>query len=479
MDWRAVLWKVAQSEYTKLVPILALAFYIGFIPHAGYPYPVHLDEWEHLAQAKAIMKAGAIVSFSDAGAGLFKPNLEAGFQMFLGVFQQVSGISWLTIVRYLPGAVYMITALCAYVLGRRFGFGWEAAFFASLIPTTVGILGPAFMVPLAMGLLFIPLALFVVFSFKTIWSYLVLFLFTSYLLVIHATTAVALVIVLFPYALLNIKKDFKHSLGIGLALLVPFLAPFPWIFGMLLPTAKSLFSPVPLPSYVAIPYVIRTFGYIPVALALLGSLTLALRGRRETYGLVLGLLAMLVMLLTFYTFHYGLSIMYERGLMYMMLLLAMIAGAGLMSIRKLSVPPGLTGVPFLKYAGSALCLGLVILTLVTVIPARQKTPYYHMIDQQDYAAFVWIRDNIGEGYQKALLDPWKATAFVAITGKAVFTRITEAPKPKDTQAAEFLKNGSADTDFLRQNDISIVYTRQECLNPDLVRVSEGVYLLKK
>ena len=40
-----------KSDYL-LLPIMALAFYMAFIPHQGYPYAVHLDEWLHLAFSK-------------------------------------------------------------------------------------------------------------------------------------------------------------------------------------------------------------------------------------------------------------------------------------------------------------------------------------------------------------------------------------------------------------------------------------------
>ena len=144
-----------------MLPVIALAFYIAFIPHQNYPYPLHIDEWVHLAQSEAILQAGS-TTYPDPFFGEMtnlSNNLEAGFHVFWGVFHQISGVSWLTIFRYFPGVILIITALSTYVLAQRKGFGWEAAFFTCLIPTTIGILGPAFLVPVAMGLLFIPLSL--------------------------------------------------------------------------------------------------------------------------------------------------------------------------------------------------------------------------------------------------------------------------------------------------------------------------------
>ena len=37
-----------------------------------------------------------------------------------------------------------------------------------------------------------------------------------------------------------------------------------------------------------------------------------------------------------------------------------------------------------------------------------------MINDEEYERFVWIRDNIDESHKMAVLDPWKATALVAM-----------------------------------------------------------------
>ena len=41
--------KLVNSDYSKLFPILVLAFFVTFIPHITYPYAVHLDEWIHIS----------------------------------------------------------------------------------------------------------------------------------------------------------------------------------------------------------------------------------------------------------------------------------------------------------------------------------------------------------------------------------------------------------------------------------------------
>jgi len=53
------------------------------------------------------------------------------------------------------------------------------------------------------------------------------------------------------------------------------------------------------------------------------------------------------------------------------------------------------------------------------------------------------------------------------------------PKPSDDKAYKFLEDGCTDTAFLKENGISIIYTQQECNNPNLTEVRKNVYLLKE
>lgn len=490
MENNSWLVKVVKSDYLKLVPILGLAFYLASIAHQGYPYLVHLDEWVHLACSNEIIKEGTAFGLTDpfrGGSPIWNQLVEVGFHVFWAVFHQISGIPWLNIFKYFPSIVFIITVLSVYVLAQRQSFGWEAALLTCLIPTTVGILGPGLLVPVAMGLLFIVLSLFVAFNFRSWWSYVVLSIFSLFLLSMHAATAVGLVIVLAPFILLNLKGNFKHSLAITLAVAIPFLAAFvalPGIWDMLVvPVTKSLLVPHTIPHYIQIPRVIETYGYLPILLCLVGTWLLVMRRGVRNYGLALGLLALLSMLAIYYVFGYGTGMMYYRGLQYAMLMMSIVAGAGLMAVKNLKLPEGfvarLKAPPIMRNVGYILCMILIGVTLYVAIPARQDIPYYHMINNEDYQAFVWIRDNVDSSYQKAILDPWKGTAFTAITGKNVYTWIGERPLASDEKAYQFLRGGSEGTAFLKNNGISIVYTKGSVNNPDLVEVRKYVYLLKQ
>jgi len=106
--------KVLKPDYLMLLLIMTLAFYIAYIPQLNYPYPLHVDEWLHIAYANTTLQADNITGLGS--------NLEAGFHLFWGVFHEISSISWITIARYFPGIVFIITVLSVYILAHREGF---------------------------------------------------------------------------------------------------------------------------------------------------------------------------------------------------------------------------------------------------------------------------------------------------------------------------------------------------------------------
>jgi len=461
---------------------MALAFYIALIPNLNYPYPVHIDEWVHIAYTNALLEAADINyanPFSGQGSGGLVATLEVGFHVLFGAFYKLSGMSWESIVRYFPSIIFAFTALSTYVLARRQGFGWEAAFFTCLIPTTVGIMGPAFFIPMVVCMPFFPLALFLVFNYRTLWSYLLLAVFVCFMIITHATSAVCLVLIMIPCVLFYLKKEPKHGLILLLMGVIPFLVTLPWTYGLISSTAKSLLVQKPLPANHDLPRILKIYGYVPFGVGLLGTFWLALKGGIKNYSLVIGLLVMVVILAVFFSLHYGVDLIYLRGIIYTLFILGIVAGAGLMAVKNLKLPDTIPVPGLARRIGYPLALALVVVILVFAIPPRQNIPYYHMIDTEDYKAFVWIRDNVDDSYQKAILDPWKGTPFTAITGKYVYTRIHMGPDDTTRKVDEYLAGGCKDTDFLRGNGISIVYTQQECSNPDLVEVNKWVYLLKE
>ena len=473
--------KPSLTEYLILFVILAFAAFATFIPHLDYAYPVHGDEWMHMTYSEAIVQTGN-TSYVEPFQGQstsesFADNPENGFYILFALLQQISGINFTDIFVYFPVIFFIITVLGVYALGRREGFGLEAAFLTSLIPTSIGILGPAFMVPLSLGLLIVPLILFLAFNHRGLPAYILLFMFSCFLLLVHVPSAIIAIIVLVPFIILNFKGDFKQSLGISLALALPFLIVFSLI-NYFATITNYLSTGTSLSSFVKFPDLLQSYGIIPVILGGVGIAGLFIKGGKKNLGLLFGFAVLLLVLLVFVRLGFGLDILYQRGLIYVPLLLSIIAGAGLSWLTGL-----ITSFKFVKnnlfkkYLSVYFYALSVILILVIAVPTRLSTDYYHMVDQTDYESFSWIKSNLGADYQVALLDPWKATAFSALTQKYTARRIFEQREPVDDKIDAFLQSGASDTSVLRDNNISIVYNRNECENTDLNKIKDNIYLI--
>jgi len=468
-----------------LISILGLAFYITYSFRQDYSYPIHGDEWVHWAYSEAILQTESI-TFGDPffGEATLGPttNMETGFHLFWVMFRLITDISWLDIFRCLPSVIFMITVLMVYVLTAKEGFGLEAALFTCLMPTTVGILGPALLVPVAIGMLFAALIFYFVFNFNSWLSYLIICIVTFFILSMHPPSAIIICTMLIPYTVINMRGNFKHSLGIVLSLLMPFVASLAWAFDRLAYEIKTFFTFQHYEENVSIPSIIETYGYLPIVISILGIVLLLLKGGKKNYGLVFGLLTLTILLVAFARLHFGIPILYQRGLLYLILMLAILAGVGLASVRTVRFPIKSTNRFMLisaKNVGSVLFLVIACVVLVLGIPSRLQTYHHQFINEEDYQAFVWIRDNLNEQYQKALLDPWKATAFTAITQKNIFTRIHDSVKDSDEKAYEILEDGCIDISFLRENAISIIYGQCDSDNPELIEIRNNIYVLRE
>jgi hypothetical protein len=475
-----------RSRYENyiLLLILAFAFFIAMIPKLNYPYAVHVDEWTHWAYSQAVVTNGSI-TFVDPLIGQkttgLVSNLEIGYHVYNGIFQMISGVPWLVIVRYLPALVFVFTVLSVYILARRQGFGLAAAFFTCLISTTVGIPGPAFFVAVGLGLLFLPLLFFLLLNYRNWSSLLLVLLIMVFLMLAHPPSAVIAVLALVPFYFINFRYDWRHNLKIVaiaflfICLTIPFLIDSRLIVSQV----KTLFVERSAIAYHDIPMLIVDYGMLATVVALIGIVTLTWIGGKRNLSVVLGTLAVSSMLAVFHTFRYGMAMLYLRGLLYIMLFLGIVAGAGLTGIRRFVAAVFRSNKPYATGISLAVSLAVVVTVLGTTITHRLNTPYYHMIDDQDYSAFTWIQSYLDGKNEKGILDPWKATAFSAVTGFPAYSRIEVAAGNEANRTATFLTEGAQDTNFLVNNKVSVVYSPSGSNNPDLIEVRNDVFIRRE
>jgi len=502
---RKPIWAVSAGGAARLLAlgiIMGFAFYTSLIPRLDYSYPLHTDEWTHFAEARTIATEGTI-PFFDPVTGEDRadpiteetrssPHFEVGYHLFLAEFQLLTGLPWLDIFRYLPSAVFALAALSAYIFGNRRGFGLEAALFASLVPTTVRFLGPAFAVPVALGLFFVPLVLFLVSDF---WASkglpMLLLLLLSFLFIAHVPTAVFASLIIAVYGLFQTlrralsRRPMRRRALAHLAMVLaaaalsslPLLAYNNWLVGEA--AAESL----PQELLVAPGGIIPRLGYIPYPLFVLGLALLARSGRRTDRALLV--IAVLVASYAFlhYEFGVGNAALYSRSILYLSLLLLLIAGLATSRVRRwlatLLSPRWAGGASFA--AAGLVLVAFMLPSLGLNLESRYDEQYYRRINDTEYEDFVWVRDNLCSGYERALMDPQFGRAFAAISGRYAYAAIptTAAPvrPPKVDEAKLVLRDGVPDADWLREHGVSIVYSTRRVENSELVQVHSRVYVL--
>jgi len=471
-----------------LVAIIGLAFFMALYPRLDYPYPLHVDEWMHLGYTNQILNTGHL-NFPhpfQGGQWEVEGHPETGYYIWLGTSLLATGSSWLELARLMPALVLGIIAFVAYAWGRKRGFGLEAAFFATFIHTTVRFLGPAFLVPVTLGLVFFPLCLILLEKMERDWRPLPLIVVSLITLFLtHGTTAVAvgfvLVIYLLFYLILS-KNPIRQMLpSLTCILLIPFsgLVIFLWNRAFVLREIQNIINAgkIPLP---AIEIPLPQLGYIMIALAAIGFGFLIARGGWRNYALLVPTV-ILLFFVQFYRqwFEIGPDILYERGWLYVMLLMAFIAGYGLSRLRRL-------GLDFFKrwrwgalpvYIALAL---VVVFALVLRMDGYAKEKYYHVVDVPTYYDFKWIGEELPQD-SIALLNPYVAWAFVPISGGQYVYTAKAYPwgVEESREITAFLREGATDTGYIRERKVSIIYSPFPLKNPDLVEVRDGVYILRE
>lgn len=473
-------------EGLLLVLILLLAIFMAYIPHLDYIYPIHIDEWWHYGDSQSLVETGRIPYPDPFNSGeLLTEDIEAGYHLLLGEIRLITDISWLNLLRFLPGFIFAMLAFQAYAFGRGRGFGLGAAFLVCLIPTTIRFLGPAFLVPVSLGLTFIPLALFILHRLMSdIRGPTLLLLMLSALLFLHPPTMVvisAIVVIHLVFSLFDKQKARSRvrrvALVFGFAIMIIVLV-FLWAPASLDFVVKEALDPerhLPLPP---IADALPKFGYIPIVLFIIGVGILFYKHRREDLTLITAVFALLAFQQLYPHFYIGLDIIYERGWLYTFVLMALMGGVALPAARGW-IKSGIKKWPRLAHIIAFAAIGILLVSALGInIRSHLSEYYYHVIDDEMYQEFRWIGEYVPPSHQIGILDTHEAWPFAAITKKFAYTaEVAPNFHTKGRSAMEFLETGSKDTSWLLEEGITIIYTSEVVENNDLIKVNNRIYLL--
>lgn len=474
-------------EAILLCLILALAFFMALFPRLDYPLPLHVDEWMHLGNAQQIVDTGSL-SYPDpwqGGREMVEGHPETGYYTWLSTLKMSTGMPWPILARLMPAIVLGIITFAAYAWGRKWGFGLEAALFTTFIHTTIRFLGPAFLVPVTLGLVFFPVCLILLDKLEQGWKPVPLIMLSlASLFFIHGTTAVALGLLLgvslILYLIMSQSQGRRLLPAITCLLAMPFSVLVLLLWNPSLVTREIaaigatehlLMDPISYP--------FPELGYMMVALAAVGLGFMIAKSSWRNYALVtFTAIILLFVLLYRHFFDIGPEILYERGWLYVMLPMALIAGYGLSSLYHL-------GLGFFKRRNWRLPLIYLLLVAVVAFALFQrmsgysKEHYYHIINVSTYYDFVWAGEELPQ-CSNALLSPDIAWTFVPITGKYVYTaKVAPWGLEEALQINQFLRSGASDTSQLVAMNVDILYSPHPLNNPDLVGVRDKLYILRE
>jgi hypothetical protein len=480
--------------------LLGFMVFMTFLPHLSMQYylPFHVDEWIHWSYSQAIMDAGSVSFLNPYTGGAPPMDPEIGFHTFTASVCWLTSSSLLTVFLFMPSILMVFLGLTAFCIGERSmkKFGFEACLLVSLIPTTTRYLGPSFYVAVAMGLLLVLFLVWLIQQQRYSFSLLLAPVIWC-LALIHPATAFAGLIVVGIYCLaLAVEKNFKMAASTGLNLV---LACLPFLLLLLISSRWKQAVDVFLNAaageqygmYFGLPTIFVNFndlGVITWVLFVIGIYYVITRGKSLQFTLVFSSIAFIMIIGLYSLFGYGIPVVYDRSFLYLFLFVALVAAAGLREIRSIvttlivryvpkKIPRYDTQVKHLVFP-----MLVVVLLLLTAVPAHLSTPYYKMISEDDYESFVWIRENIGRyrdanhTYTTGAVHPYKASPFSAVTGLYIVTSSMH-PLLRYTlhnTMEEFLADRCRNTSFLLKYGIRVVYGSSN--NSNLTMIHPKVYL---
>jgi len=486
-----------------LTGIIIFAGFMGLLPHIkdNYYLPFHVDEWLHWTYSKSFMEAGSSFFINPYLGTVTTQSLEPGFNYIIATFAWLTGTDFNTMFVFMPAIITMFASLAAFILGNRHkrAFGLEAALCVAVIPTTCRMLGPSFFVPVAMGLFLLVFLLWYLQQEKQFPLLLFMPVGIWVIFLIHPPTALAAIIITFIYAIMLIfDKKFKQSAILAVFAIIPvgaaFLLTAGWK-GIRQQFVDAFFGGKYSLDY-NLPQIWVSFeqmGLIIWILAIIGAYFSFIKGKTIIRAIGLSALTFIILIGLYDKLGYGLPIVYERSFMYLFLMICLLAGWGLSEFRRSITELTLEYLPIkkgkikctnsVKYTSFFISVVAFILLATTTLPVHNDIPYYHMINELDYESFTWINENIDNyrnsthPYNRAAVDPFKASPFSAIT-RLYIVSSTMHPIPgykHHKEVSAFLNNGCVDTSFLEDFDVSIVYNNK-CNTQDLTMIYPQVYI---
>lgn len=422
----------AVSKAALLLFFLALAYYFAYYYiHSNYNLPYHSDEWDHLAIAKEITVTDQLVNYNPFRGWGWDPQWEQNYHLFQAMLLNLTNwdITDLGIVQLallIPVLMTFLMVLFTFILVKQLTRSNAAALLSALTVLltrpNVTLLGYWFAVPMAFGLAFIPLILFLfVKAFseeKGSFRYsILLFVIFAQLTLVHPASATIFLPAFMIYLLLQPKLLLKSKTKIillvfELGILVLLLIGYS-VYNYSATTQGGLFDKImETITFTTSLYETNVFFFLPRYLswpiffvAIAGMLYLLNTKNRRAIILPILILTLVPLLYLFFTEEKTYLADYRRIFYYAAESLVICAGIGLYAIIKFvnaAIDKTLEGYYFLseKIQLSLLPKALVVLIVLIFLysnllflPFTHRDQLYKVAEENEVPAFLWLKHN--------------------------------------------------------------------------------------
>ena len=424
-----------------------------------YQYPLHGDEWTHLAQAAYLMENQEIPELNPyIKNSRPKLNLESGFHAFLAQFFTLTSTDPILNYQYLPAifAPFYILGLILLILllTNNFYISLLSSLFFLSIKNNVNLMGIWFLVPLTFSIFIMYLFFYCFLHENKKLNYLsMLFYITS--IFVYPISTILITLILFIYLILK-KKVNKYYFAI---LLIPILIAL-FLFRNNL---KHLFS-VFIFQYgwtgaFEFNYsIFAMYGLVAFLFAALGIIYVYKKNLNRI--LLIWPLICLILVIMYSIFNFTLFLPYQRAFFYLLISLAPLSGIGLYYLLEKIYH-------FINKYDKKVAI-FIILVLTILIFMNQFNNYYeiedrrflplHFINEDDYRALKWIRENYGAN-NLIMTNLLTAFGVYPISQNYVVAMPLSNLQGGDESLVSKFYNSDCETkkDILEKNKIGLVY----------------------
>ncbi len=489
-----------KNKFKFFIIILTLIFIFIIVHnfHSGYNYPMHLDEYHHIAQSVQIIEERG---FSSANPYFAEPimheNLEPGFHILLSELFLLTGIDPIRHYGFLPALFVCLSAFMLFVLVNKitnnFWTGIFAMLFFASLKSSVNILGINFFTPLTACIPLIYLFLLMLtgaLSDGDIKKLFISIILSACLVIIYPLCGTLIIPIAFLYFLLNprilrefyfrtkevfaiekLNKDkisyFKTALlTITILLVITVTFIYFWRYISFSRNKAQIINSLIFREgwgKVEIKYFLPyLYGIISTILALIGMI---ISFKQKKY-LIFVFFAFITVGLTSMFNKFGFTILspYQRTLYFAMMFLIPLSAIGLSYIinfmKKLKIP-------FLSRAvEEPIVAFLVIIIFIGVFSSHYKLidkrrVYSHaIIDDEDYKAIKWIEENYGS-HNTVLAPIFVSSTIYPISRNYVVSILPGQLRGENLNASiEFFSSGCNEKRrIIEENKANLVFSK--------------------